>query len=252
MRRLLSLFCLILFSSSVFAQFGPPPSPFQQKINAIMQSDIRSEADKARDQNRQPATILEFFRLQDDMRVIEIIPAGGWYSKILAPLLRENGQFYVVQPALFNNAFSANLALPNMDKIEQLDWNSSPAEGSPFGGSGTWNVEPVDIILTFRNYHNFSVEDRMAINKSSFDALKPGGLYGVIDHTRRHMETDNNENGRRVDPVLAIKEIQASGFVLLDYSDALRRSDDELRYEVGKKTVTGNTDRFTLLFMKPQ
>ena len=56
---------------------------------------------------------------------------------------------------------------------------------------------------------------------------------------------------RRVDPVLLIKEVQAAGFELLDYSTALRRPDDELRYEVGRASVTGNSDRFALLFVKP-
>jgi predicted methyltransferase len=64
------------------------------------------------------------------------------------------------------------------------------------------------------------------------------------------MEGDNSENGRRMDPVLAIKEIQAAGFELADFSDLHYRPDDELRYEVGRRTVTGNTDRFTLKFVK--
>ena len=89
------------------------------------------------------------------------------------------------------------------------------------------------------------------MNDASFKALKSGGIYAVVDHTRRHMEELNNENGRRFDPVLAIKEIQAAGFVLVDYSTLHARADDELRYEVGRKSVTGNSDRFTLKFKKP-
>jgi predicted methyltransferase len=81
--------------------------------------------------------------------------------------------------------------------------------------------------------------------------LKSGGIYAVVDHNRRHMQADDNENRRRMDPVLAIKEIQAAGFVLADYSDLHYRPDDELRYEVGRATVTGNTDRWTLKFIKP-
>ncbi len=88
------------------------------------------------------------------------------------------------------------------------------------------------------------------MNRAAHAALKTGGIYAVVDHTRRHMESDSPENGRRVDPVLAIAEIQAAGFELADYSDLHFRADDELRYEVGRKTVTGNTDRFTLKFVK--
>jgi predicted methyltransferase len=111
-------------------------------------------------------------------------------------------------------------------------------------------VTDADMVLTFRNYHNFGPEGRAALNKAVYDALKPGGIYAVVDHSRRHMEPDNPENRRRMDPVLAIKEIQAAGFELVDYSDLHFRPDDELRYEVGRKTVTGNTDRFTLKFVK--
>ncbi len=112
-------------------------------------------------------------------------------------------------------------------------------------------AEDFDMVFTFRNYHNFGLEGRKLMNQAAFKALKSGGIYAVVDHTRRHMQKLNNENGRRVDPVLAIKEIQDAGFVLADYSDLHARSDDELRYEVGRKTVTGNTDRFTLKFRKP-
>jgi predicted methyltransferase len=113
-------------------------------------------------------------------------------------------------------------------------------------------VQDADMVLTFRNYHNFGAEGRAAMNMAAFKALKPGGIYAVVDHTRRHMEGDNDENRRRIDPVLAIKEIQATGFELVDYSTQHFRPDDELRYEVGRKTVTGNTDRFTLKFRKPE
>ena len=65
------------------------------------------------------------------------------------------------------------------------------------------------------------------------------------------MQSENDENGRRVDPVLVIKEVEAAGFEFVDYSNLHYKADDELRYEVGRKSVTGNSDRFTLLFKKP-
>jgi predicted methyltransferase len=83
------------------------------------------------------------------------------------------------------------------------------------------------------------------------DVLKPGGFYGVVDHTKRHMEPETPENRRRIDPVLVIKEMLDIGFEFVDYSDLHYRPDDELEYEVGRRSVTGNTDRFTLLFRKP-
>ena len=65
------------------------------------------------------------------------------------------------------------------------------------------------------------------------------------------IQYDDNENRRRIDPVLVIKEVQAAGFEFVDYSDLHFRADDELEYEVGRRSVSGNTDRFTFLFRKP-
>jgi predicted methyltransferase len=114
-----------------------------------------------------------------------------------------------------------------------------------------FGVTGLDMAVTFRNLHNFEADSRARINGAVFKALKRGGLYGVVDHTRRHMEPDYSENRRRIDPVLVIKELLDQGFEFVDYADLHYRADDELEYEVGRKTVTGNTDRFTLLFRKP-
>jgi predicted methyltransferase len=107
------------------------------------------------------------------------------------------------------------------------------------------------MVVTFRNMHNFDADGRATVNAQVFKALRSGGLYGVVDHTKRHMEPANNENRRRADPVMIIKELQDIGFEFVDYSDLHYRADDELRFEVGRRSVTGNTDRFTLLFRKP-
>ena len=85
-----------------------------------------------------------------------------------------------------------------------------------------------------------------------WDSVKPGGIYAVVDHTARHMEEQTPSNRRRIDPVLAIKEIQEAGFEFVDYTDLHYRADDELRYEVGVKSVSGNTDRWTIKFRKPK
>ena len=255
MRRSLTLAIttLALVSTAAFAQPGGPPSPLAQAIQQAMQSEIRTPEERARDRERQPVQVLEFFRLRPDMRVIELLPFAGWFTKIIAPIVKEDGKLYITHPSptFYSDAFTPVKSLPGLEDVEEIPWGAEFTGGTPFFASGTWDVEPVDLVVTFRNYHNFTPAARMAVNDSAFDALKPGGLYGIVDHTRRHMEPDNPENGRRVDPVLLIKEVQAAGFELLDYSTALRRPDDELRYEVGRASVTGNSDRFALLVVKP-
>ena len=87
--------------------------------------------------------------------------------------------------------------------------------------------------------HNFDDVGRMNVNRASFAALKSGGIYGVVDHTRRHNEVHNDENRRRADPVTIIEEVQAAGFVFAGSSDLHYRATDELTKEVGEDGVSG-------------
>ena len=216
-----------------------------------MASEARSDADKARDKNRKPIETLEFFQLSEDMRVVELLPGGGWYTTLLAPVLRERGELFVAVGT--GRVEQKLLKQPGFDKVEVLAQNTKieRGEGGYMMESLNLGVKRADLVLTFRNLHNFNADTRKIMNEAAFTALKRGGMYGVVDHTRRHMQKDDPENGRRLDPVLAIKEIQEAGFELVDFSDLHYRLDDELRYEVGRRSVSGNTDRFTLLFKKP-
>jgi predicted methyltransferase len=246
-----------LVVSAAQAQFQPPKlTPMGEKIEAAMKSAIRTDEEKARDAERKPRQTLEFFGLKDDMRVIELVPSGGWYTKILGPVLADKGELYIA----IGTARQTEPLLkqyPELSKVKVAPTNvtMTPA-GSSMGlfdlNAFTLGVKDADLVLTFRNVHNFTPAARTNLHKAVFESLKPGGHYGVLDHTRRHNEPDNSENVRRVDPVQAIKEIQAAGFVLEDFSNLHYKPDDELHYEVGRKTVTGNTDRFALLFRKPK
>lgn len=226
----------------------------EAKLKEAMASDVRTERELERDRNRMPVETLRFFGLRDDMRIVELLPGGGWYTKLLAPAMAENGEFFV---ALGTGRVEESLAgKPGFENINIVaqDANIYRPEGSRFYALefDELGVQNADMVLTFRNYHNFAAEGRATMNQAAFEALKPGGIYAVVDHTRRHMEADSDENRRRMDPVLAIMEIQAAGFELVDYATLHFRPDDELRYEVGRKSVTGNTDRFTLKFRKPE
>jgi len=225
----------------------------EAKLKAAMKAEIRTDAETERDRNRRPVQTLEFFGLRDDMKIVELIPGGGWYTKLLAPVVKENGEYYA---AFGTSRISKNLgSKPGFEHMQIVAEDSKMyrKEGARLytleaEGLG---VEDADMVLTFRNYHNFDAEGRAAMNNGAFGALKSGGVYAVVDHSRRHMEGDTPENRRRFDPVKAIKEIEAAGFEFVDYSDLHYRADDELRYEVGRKSVTGNTDRWTLKFVKP-
>ena len=222
-------------------------------IAAAMESDTRTATEKARDRNRKPAETLEFFRLHDDMRVLELVPGGAWYTKLLAPVLATNGKLLVALGTQGVERLQERGALTSVEIVE-VDGNFTPAEGTRrFDLPGLrMHTSNIDLVLTFRNLHNFTPDGRQALNTEAFRVLNSGGYYGVVDHTRRHMQPDDNENWRRMDPVAMIKEIEAVGFEFVDYSKLHYRYDDELVYEVGRRSVSGNTDRFTLLFRKPE
>jgi len=246
------LVSVILLSFAFLTAIGQETDT-EKKVQAAMMSDTRSEADVARDRNRKPVETLTFFQFRDDMRVLELIPGGGWYTRLLASALRENGELYVSIGT--NTVAERLLSQDDFSHVKVLEIDAEIVRDGEFRMNSitpfSFDVNDLDLVVTFRNMHNFTAAGRAAINAASFDALKSGGLYGVIDHTRRHMEPLTNEARRRADPVEIIKEVLDAGFVLEDYSDLHYRPDDELRYEVGRRTVTGNTDRFTFLFRKP-
>ena len=201
-----------------------------------------------------PMEMLTFLGLQDDMRVLELMPGGsGWFTKILGPVLEEKGKLYLsistdsVSTMIAEKpGFSTTKVIP-FDGISQSTTEERRVTVPQF----SFGIRKLDMVLTFRNVHNFDAVGRANLNAAAFEALKRNGRYTVLDHTRRHMQPNSAEVWRRIDPVQVIKEVQAAGFKLVDYSDLHYKPDDELRHEVGRKSVTGNTDRFTLLFEKP-
>ncbi len=245
--RLLVIFALSLCSLTAAADAT------SDAIRAAMQAPERNDADRARDANRQPVETLAFFGLQKDMRVLELVPGGGWYTRLLAPVLKDEGELYV---AIGTGRVEEKLLTePGFEAVKVVPVDLKTERTEPFrlirSNEYSFDVSELDMVLTFRNLHNFLPESRRVMNQAAFDSLKSGGLYGVVDHTARHMEPLSSENRRRLDPVVAIAEIQSVGFEFVAHSDLHYKADDKLNLEVGDDKVTGQTDRFTLLFRKP-
>jgi predicted methyltransferase len=241
-------------AAALFAQ-SAVDSEVARRIRDAMASGIRTEADTARDANRKPLETLLFFGLEEDMTVLELVPAGGWFTKILGPVLKDDGKLYVALGPL-DGLRDLTQQHESLSEVEVLDTASDitfrPAPGAPAPTDKSFGVTNVDLVVTFRNLHNYAPEMRALLNDAVFDALRPGGIYGVLDHTRRHMEPNVRDNGRRVDPVQMIKEIQAAGFVFEDYSTIHYSPADALALEVGDPDVSNQTDRVTFRFRKPQ
>ena len=229
------------------ASLAADPAATRAKIETALQGDIRSEAEVARDANRKPGEVLEFFGLEDDMKVLEISPATGYWSKFVGPTLCANGGELVVSVGVSADYRSEVMSLPGLGCASAINDDISLRNLPEFD----FSEDDFDMVLTFWNLHNPSVEGRANLNKAVFDSLKSGGIYGVVDHTRRHMQPTSRPVGRRLDPVMVIKELLDTGFEFVDYSDMHFHPAEDLSQEVGTPGVRGATDRFTLKFRKP-
>jgi len=245
-----NILLLSLFTSAAFA--GHHEDNTGDLIKTAMAADARPDEDKVRDANRKPVETLAFFGFKKDMTVVELIPGGGWYTRILAPTLANDGLLYVAygtggieEKLLPNKGFEKVKVIAKDAKVYRPEGaRNYVLENADLG------VKKVDMVLTFRNYHNFDAAGRKAMNDAAYKALKKGGVYGLVDHTRRHMEPDSDENRRRIDPVQAISEIEAAGFDFVGFSNLHYRPVDKTDLEVGHADVTGHTDRWTLKFVK--
>ncbi|HLT64402.1 MAG TPA: hypothetical protein VKZ92_07765 [Pseudohongiella sp.] len=251
LRRCMNLASAIVLGLSAYSTCLAVETDFastKARLEMAMEGPTRTREEIARGfTERKPVETLEFFRFRHDMRVLELIPGAGWYTKLLGPTVRGSGKLYV---AINTDTIEQQLLdQPGFDEVEVLrlpeGMNLRNLADFEFG------VKDLDLVLTFRNLHNLSPESRAVLHKAVYNSLKPGGLYGVKDHTRRHMEAETRENGRRLDPVVVIREMLDAGFEFVDFSTLHASPVDALTLEVGDEAVTGQTDRFTLLFRKP-
>lgn len=236
----------------------------------------RAPGNVARDAYRHPKETLGFFLVRPDQTVIEITPGGGWYSEILAPYLRANGQYVaaVIDPASqsapaardyqakaregLQARFAADPARYDRARIVAFD-PARPVLGTP--GSA-------DVVLTFRNVHNWRMAGTaQAMFKGFFDVLKPGGVLGVVEHRAKAAVADDDRTGYvGEDQVIAMA--QAAGFVLDGRSEVNANPRDTKDHPGGvwtlpptnrhepadaaKYRAIGESDRMTLRFVKPR
>lgn len=223
------------------------------QIQAALKMDYRTEADTVRDANRSPLEALTFMGFKNNMKVVEFLPARGWYTKIIAPVLQEKGELYLIDSdRTFSNwkDWENHPAIEKAKRVKvETAWNREAMRYDI--GEINLPVKDADLFLNIREYHNFSRDDKARLNTTAFNALKSGGKYIIIDHTRRHMSGEDGPMFRREDPVEVIIEVQQAGFELEKMSKMFYRENDDLTLEVGDKSVTGKTDRFFLVFKKP-
>ncbi len=241
------------------------------QLDEVLNGSHRSAANRARDVYRHPRQTLLFFGLRPEMTLVEITPNPGWYTEILAPLLRPRGRYIAALPppragensSPANDAYAAKLAqAPHLyDKVEQVTF----VPGAAIVPDGT-----ADLVVTFRNVHNWmargTAEQAFA---SMYRALKPGGILGVEEHRGNPQQAqDPRAPTGYVNQAYAIKLIESAGFRLVATSEINANPKDTRDYPKGVWTLPptfaegasdreryaaiGESDRFTLKFVKPR
>jgi predicted methyltransferase len=238
-------------------------------LKAAIAGSHRVAANAARDSYRHPYETLAFFGIKPTMTVVELVPEGGWYTEILAPYLRERGKLIGAgQPvedrygAMFKKKLDSNPAV--YDKVAIAVFN-------PPGNLDLAAPNSVDLILTFRNVHNWVGlgDDKMKeIFKKLYATLKPGGVLGVTDHRLpESMPQDAKASSGYVHESYVIKMAESAGFKLAAKSDVNANPKDTANHNRGvwalpptlanrdqdreKYLAIGESDRMTLKFVKP-
>jgi predicted methyltransferase len=250
-----------------------PSDRFESKLDSILTSEHRSAEHRARDRFRLPKETLEFFGLRDDMTVVEVWPAGGWYTEILAPFLKDRGTLYATQLDPAGSAYAQEMVDAYRAKLTarpDLYGNVIVTTLSANAASAIAPPGSADLVLTFRNLHNWMMFgwERQALQQM-FAALKPGGVLGIVEHRGDPSRPqDPKAASGYVNEAYAIDLIESVGFRLVGKSEVNANPLDTKNYPQGVWSLPpnfaanpdqrarfgriGESDRFTLKFVKPE
>jgi predicted methyltransferase len=211
----------------------------------------RPASQVATDANRKPAETLAFAGVRPGMTVGEFFPGGGYFTRMLSDVVGSRGHVYGIENAGWKGAVKADQAMLADSKLANVS-----IEPLPFGAVRF--PKPLDLVWITQNYHDLKVAefgqvDTLAFDRAVFAALKPGGVFFVLDH-EAPAGTDDAAIARlhRIEKAQVIREVTAAGFTLQAEGTFLRRPGDDHSLPIFDKRVQGHTDQYALRFVKPR
>lgn len=218
-------------------------------------ADPARTADVAKDATRHGPELLAFAEVKPGQRVYDLIPGGGYFTRLFSLTVGPTGKVFAVWPDEYDK-----VSKPDSDVMRKM------AATAPFTNVVVMTQpakafsapEPLDLVFTSQNYHDYpdpfrGKVDPAVLNAAVFKALKPGGLYVIIDHSGRPgtgmKETDTLH---RIDVEAVKQQVTAAGFVLEGESQLLANPADPRTSDVFDKSIRGKTDQFVLKFRKPR
>ena len=259
---------ILIFMFITLTQVAPIHA---MSLEEAIENKDRTSENMARDKYRHPKEVLTFFGIKSDISVIELRPSRGWWSEILAPFLAADGNYVGAgfdpnYASWTPKAIKRNADIrANSKTFSDMKVITLSLDNKPLGEKNS-----VDMVLTFRNLHNWlKAELLMDVFNKSFDVLKPGGIFGVVEHRALPNTSleDMNTSGY-VTEKLAIEYATQAGFVLVEKSEMNANPKDSTIHPKGvwtlppslrlgdedreKYLAIGESDRMTLKFMKPE
>lgn len=231
-----------------------PAADVPAPIKAAIAASDRTDKDRALDAGRKPGEVFAFFRIAPGQKVGELFAGPGYSTELMSRILGPTGTLYAQNTTEILEKFARKplaerLAKPFMTNTKAVE----AATETPFPvGPGE-----LDAVICILNYHDFVWQkvDRAKLNAAVLAALKPGGVYGVIDHSAKPGSgLADVESLHRIDEATLTQEILAAGFKLDAQSDVLRNPTDARDWNSSPKAAgerRGQSDRFTLRFVKP-
>jgi predicted methyltransferase len=220
-----------------------------QDYKAILANPERPEAERAADAVRKPEEMLKFFGVKTGDKVGDLMASSGYYTAILSQVVGDKGVVYSANPTI--PLFGSSL-----DKVRErfknpLYKNVKLLEGD-MGAVALPQDGSLDFVLINLDYHEVEPASRAGMNQRVFGALKPGGVYGVVDHASQEGTGDTvRKTLHRIDKGLVVKEVTGAGFKSAKEGEMLKNPDDP-RTGSPFKEQRGKTDRFVLRFEKPK
>jgi predicted methyltransferase len=221
-------------------------------VAAAVADKDRPKDDTDRDAGRHPAEIMTMTELKPGGRAVDVGPGRtGYYTKIMSRIVGAGGKVYMFNPTWVAEKFPVAVegaAILNKAGYTNVEGSVQPMAEIKFD-------QPVDLIFVSQLYHDqvWQKIDVAKMNKAIFDALKPGGIYFVIDHTGPGVTTvEQIDKLHRIDPAMVKQQIVAAGFELIAESDILKNPADPKTANVFDPSIRGKTDQFVFKFRRPK
>lgn len=243
---------LIAILSFVSACENTPQSgdTVHETLEQSLQQDTRPEADKIRDAGRQPRKVLEFAGISEGMTVLDLVASGGYYTEVLShwlgpegTVLAHNTEFILaVRDGQFNRELTERLAGNRLKNVKRYEREIGQMELDS-------EVDAATMMLNFHDLYNRPEPQRMTFLSEIYRALKPNGLFVIVDMQANSGVYDSRLH--RINDQVVKDEVIQAGFILDKHGDFLANPEDDHLKVVFDPSIRGKTDRFVLLFKKP-